>query len=120
VADAMEPVGQHVDQEAADELVGVTRGAGRAFGIVSRKGRRGERRCEVARVFITGSSDGLGLMAARLLIDQGHEVVLHGRNEGRSERAARIGGARAEREDPKLVGAFNGSRVISLNFTVRG
>jgi NAD(P)-dependent dehydrogenase (short-subunit alcohol dehydrogenase family) len=35
----------------------------------------------VARVFITGSSDGLGLMAARLLIDQGHEVVLHGRNE---------------------------------------
>ena len=37
----------------------------------------------MARVFITGSSDGLGLMAARLLIDQGHEVVLHGRNEGR-------------------------------------
>jgi NAD(P)-dependent dehydrogenase (short-subunit alcohol dehydrogenase family) len=39
---------------------------------------------KVARVFITGSSDGLGLMAARLLIGQGHEVVLHGRNEGRS------------------------------------
>jgi NAD(P)-dependent dehydrogenase (short-subunit alcohol dehydrogenase family) len=38
---------------------------------------------EVARVFITGSSDGLGLMAARLLIEQGHEVVVHGRNEGR-------------------------------------
>src|ERR1700746_2107101 len=35
------------------------------------------------------------------------------------ERAARIGGARAEREDPKLVGAFNGSRVISSKFTVR-
>src|SRR5580704_12885193 len=32
------------------------------------------------------------------------------------ERAARIGGARAEREDPKLVGAFNGSRVISSKF----
>jgi hypothetical protein len=30
----------------------------------------------VAHVFITGSSDGLGLTAARLLIDQGHEVVL--------------------------------------------
>ena len=29
----------------------------------------------MARVFITGSSDGLGLMAARLLIDEGHEVV---------------------------------------------
>ena len=41
----------------------------------------------MARVFITGSSDGLGLMAARLLIDQGHEVVLHGRNEGRSHDA---------------------------------
>ena len=41
----------------------------------------------MARVFITGSSDGLGLMAARLLIQQGHEVVLHGRNEGRSRDA---------------------------------
>ena len=33
----------------------------------------------MARVFITGSSDGLGLMAGKLLIEQGHEVVLHGR-----------------------------------------
>jgi NAD(P)-dependent dehydrogenase (short-subunit alcohol dehydrogenase family) len=41
----------------------------------------------VARVFITGSSDGLGLIAARLLISEGHEVVLHGRNEGRSRDA---------------------------------
>jgi len=41
----------------------------------------------VARVFVTGSSDGLGLMTARLLVDQGHEVVLHGRNEGRSREA---------------------------------
>jgi NAD(P)-dependent dehydrogenase (short-subunit alcohol dehydrogenase family) len=41
----------------------------------------------VARVFITGSSDGLGLMAARLLIDQGNEVVLHGRDESRSRDA---------------------------------
>src|ERR1700680_4799290 len=51
----------------------------------------------VARVFITGSSDGLGLMAARLLIDKGNEVVLHGRNEGRSRdalaAAAGTGGA---------------------------
>jgi NAD(P)-dependent dehydrogenase (short-subunit alcohol dehydrogenase family) len=37
----------------------------------------------MARVFITGSSDGLGLMAGQLLIEQGHEVVLHGRNEAR-------------------------------------
>ena len=38
----------------------------------------------MARVFLTGSSDGLGLMAARVLIEQGHEVAVHGRNEGRS------------------------------------
>jgi len=41
----------------------------------------------VARVFITGSSDGLGLMAAKLLIEQGHEVVLHRRNDDRSRDA---------------------------------
>ena len=41
----------------------------------------------VARIFVTGSSDGLGLLAARLLIDQGREVVLHGRNEARSRDA---------------------------------
>ena len=37
----------------------------------------------MARVFITGSSDGLGLMAARLLAGQGHAVVLHARNDSR-------------------------------------
>ena len=37
----------------------------------------------MARVFVTGSSDGLGLMAARLLIEQGHDVVLHGWNDQR-------------------------------------
>jgi NAD(P)-dependent dehydrogenase (short-subunit alcohol dehydrogenase family) len=41
----------------------------------------------MSRVFITGSSDGLGLMAAQLLIDQGHEVVLHGRNADRTREA---------------------------------
>jgi len=38
----------------------------------------------VARVFITGSSDGLGLAAARLLAGDGHEVVGHARNEQRA------------------------------------
>jgi NAD(P)-dependent dehydrogenase (short-subunit alcohol dehydrogenase family) len=37
----------------------------------------------MAWVFVTGSSDGLGLMAAKLLIEQGHDVVLHGRNDQR-------------------------------------
>ena len=41
----------------------------------------------MAKVFITGSSDGLGLMAARILIQQGHQVVLHGRNPERAEAA---------------------------------
>ena len=41
----------------------------------------------MARVFITGSSDGLGRMAAELLIEQGHGVVLHARNEKRGQEA---------------------------------
>src|SRR5579863_7411959 len=41
----------------------------------------------MARVFITGSSDGLGRMAAELLIEQGHSVVLHARNEKRGKEA---------------------------------
>lgn len=39
----------------------------------------------MARIFITGSADGLGLMAARLLMDQGHQVVLHARNDERGK-----------------------------------
>jgi NAD(P)-dependent dehydrogenase (short-subunit alcohol dehydrogenase family) len=39
----------------------------------------------MARVFITGSSDGLGKMAAELLNEQGHKVVLHARNEARAK-----------------------------------
>jgi NAD(P)-dependent dehydrogenase (short-subunit alcohol dehydrogenase family) len=41
----------------------------------------------VSRVLITGSTDGLGLMAARLLADQGHDVTLHARNRARAEDA---------------------------------
>jgi NAD(P)-dependent dehydrogenase (short-subunit alcohol dehydrogenase family) len=37
-----------------------------------------------SRVFITGSSDGLGLMAGRLLAGQGHQVTLHARNKARA------------------------------------
>jgi NAD(P)-dependent dehydrogenase (short-subunit alcohol dehydrogenase family) len=38
----------------------------------------------VSRVFITGSTDGLGYAAARALIDDGHEVVLHARSGERA------------------------------------
>jgi NAD(P)-dependent dehydrogenase (short-subunit alcohol dehydrogenase family) len=41
----------------------------------------------MARIFITGSSDGLGRMAAQLLIEQGHRVILHARNETRGKDA---------------------------------
>ncbi len=41
----------------------------------------------MARVFVTGSSDGLGLMAARHMLEQGHAVVLHARNEARGQAA---------------------------------
>lgn len=39
------------------------------------------------KIFITGSADGLGKMAAELLIKQGHEVTLHARNRQRGEEA---------------------------------
>ena len=38
----------------------------------------------MARVFITGSTEGLGRAAARTLIDAGHEVVLHARSRERA------------------------------------
>jgi NAD(P)-dependent dehydrogenase (short-subunit alcohol dehydrogenase family) len=41
----------------------------------------------MARIFITGSADGLGQLAAKALIAQGHRVVLHARNEKRAQEA---------------------------------
>ena len=41
----------------------------------------------MARILITGSSDGLGAYAANKLIKSGHSVVLHGRNVQRAEDA---------------------------------
>lgn len=43
----------------------------------------------MARVFVTGSSTGLGLMAGQLLAEQGHSVVLHARNAARATEARR-------------------------------
>jgi NAD(P)-dependent dehydrogenase (short-subunit alcohol dehydrogenase family) len=39
----------------------------------------------MGRVFITGSSDGLGLLAGQMLAEQGHDVVLHARNAERAD-----------------------------------
>jgi NAD(P)-dependent dehydrogenase (short-subunit alcohol dehydrogenase family) len=41
----------------------------------------------MSRVLITGSTEGLGLMAARLLTDDGHAVTLHARSAARAEDA---------------------------------
>jgi NAD(P)-dependent dehydrogenase (short-subunit alcohol dehydrogenase family) len=43
----------------------------------------------MSRIFISGSSTGLGLMAGELLINQGHRVVLHARNARRVKDAKR-------------------------------
>jgi NADP-dependent 3-hydroxy acid dehydrogenase YdfG len=41
----------------------------------------------MAQVFITGSSAGLGLMAGELLVEKGHQVALHARNQTRGDDA---------------------------------
>ena len=41
----------------------------------------------MAGIFITGSADGLGHLAAKYLVREGHRVVLHARNEGRGKEA---------------------------------
>ena len=41
----------------------------------------------MARIFITGSADGLGQLAAKALVADGHRVVLHARNESRGQEA---------------------------------
>lgn len=50
--------------------------------------RRASLGADVAcRVLVTGSADGLGLLAARRLIAQGHRVVLHARSPARAQEA---------------------------------
>lgn len=41
----------------------------------------------MGKIFITGSADGLGLLAAKELIRLGHQVVLHARNAERRKQA---------------------------------
>lgn len=42
----------------------------------------------MAKIFITGSSDGLGLLAAQNLVSMGHEVFCHARNDARAKETA--------------------------------
>lgn len=50
----------------------------------------------MARIFITGSTDGLGHAAAGALLDAGHQVVVHARNH---ERLAAVHGLVAQGAD---------------------
>jgi NAD(P)-dependent dehydrogenase (short-subunit alcohol dehydrogenase family) len=54
----------------------------------------------MARVLITGSADGLGLMAGAILARQGHAVTLHARNDRRA--------AEADRELPSAEAVITG------------
>ena len=38
-------------------------------------------------ILVTGSTDGIGLVTARMLVSQGHHVLLHGRNPAKLEQA---------------------------------
>jgi NAD(P)-dependent dehydrogenase (short-subunit alcohol dehydrogenase family) len=54
----------------------------------------------MARIFITGSADGLGELTATSLIQQGHEVVLHARNADRARDAIK--------KNPKAISVLTG------------
>jgi NAD(P)-dependent dehydrogenase (short-subunit alcohol dehydrogenase family) len=57
-------------------------------GAAEKKGRR-------MRIFITGSTDGLGRAAASTLIGEGHDVVLHARSRQRASALADLSGKAA-------------------------
>ena len=81
----------------------------------------------MARVLVTGSTQGLGLAAARLLLDDGHEVVLHARDESRraavgelARRGARVvigdlAGAAATESVAAQVNAFGRMDAVIHN-----
>jgi len=70
----------------------------------------------MAKILITGSADGLGLLAAKALIQGGHQVVLHARNEERGRQALKNASGAADiltadlssmAETQKLAGSAN-------------
>jgi len=72
----------------------------------------------MAKIFITGSSDGLGLLAAKELVSRGNQVFLHARNGKRAETAMNevpgakevfIGELSSMEETKKLAGEVNGT-----------
>ncbi|TSJ41064.1 SDR family NAD(P)-dependent oxidoreductase [Mucilaginibacter corticis] len=62
----------------------------------------------MAKIWVTGSADGLGLLAAKQLVKEGHEVILHARNEERAKQAVQqvpgaMGALSADLSDPEEV-----------------
>jgi len=73
----------------------------------------------MAHVLITGSSDGLGLMAGRLLIGQGHAVTLHARNTARAAHAREVLPAAANVLVGDL-GSLDGIRSVATQANAAG
>jgi NAD(P)-dependent dehydrogenase (short-subunit alcohol dehydrogenase family) len=73
----------------------------------------------MARILITGSSTGLGLMAAQLLIDQGHQVVLHARNKTRAAEAL-AGVPGAEEVLTADLASFDETRQLAADVNALG
>ncbi|WP_194924109.1 SDR family NAD(P)-dependent oxidoreductase [Catenulispora pinisilvae] len=73
----------------------------------------------MAHVLITGSSDGLGLMAGRLLVGQGHAVTLHARND---QRAAHARAAVPDAENVLVgdLGSLDGIRSLAAAANAAG
>jgi NAD(P)-dependent dehydrogenase (short-subunit alcohol dehydrogenase family) len=66
----------------------------------------------MARIFISGSSEGPGLMAGQLLAHDGHQVTLHVRNETRLK-SARSGLPQAENVAVGDVSTIKGMRSVA-------
>jgi NAD(P)-dependent dehydrogenase (short-subunit alcohol dehydrogenase family) len=66
----------------------------------------------MAKIFITGSSEGLGHLAGKKLMDQGHQVVLHARNEERA-RQTKVSSPQAEAIVIGDVSTLKGMRSVA-------
>ena len=66
----------------------------------------------MSRIFISGSSTGLGLMAGELLVQQGHQVVLHARDAARAE-DARLALPRAEGVVEGDLDTIEGAKAVA-------
>ena len=73
----------------------------------------------MAHVLITGSSDGLGLMAARLLSSQGHTVTLHARDTARAAHTRAVLPA-AENVLVGDLGSLDGIRSVAAQADAAG